>query len=1358
MVNTRGRPHTRVDGMEATASTADRPEGVEVVVRPPVQQSELLASVMLAMREEMAKQQEFLLKAMEDRDVNHRRSETVVENVVVGSGDEGIRVTAVERRSSEAPGNRKSCSYKSFLSRGPPEFFGSDDPAVCVKWIRAVEQAFGSSECGDDQRVRFDTQLLRDTALIWWNIVQSTLSPEVLAQLSWAEFKKKLLEEFCNERTMDRIEKEFLSLVKGSLTVREYTRQFMEKLDLVGHAAPTEKDKMKAYLNGLPADMQSMVHNFKASNLREMVEEAQFMEEMFAKGKSEKAVVVPEKRKWENSSVPPKRTRPFVGNRNFGSYQEARWCPRDCPVRGIICFECKTPGHSRKDCPKLVSGSAPARKENPPKVPGRAFQMTAEEARASADVVSGTFLINSIPARILFDTGASFSFVSELFRQKIVMPTTSLEDALVVEIADGSQVLIHEVLKQCTLSIEGREFPIDLLPMLIGGFDVVVGMDWLSNNHAEIVCSKKLIRLPNPSGEVVVIYGEKRKGEVALITMARARKCLVKGCSSFLAYVIDARLEKSKLEDVKIVREFPDIFPDDLPGLPPDRQVEFRIDLVPGAAPIAKAPYRLAPSEMQEMVAQLQELFEKGFIRPSSSPWGAPVLFVKKKDGTMRMCIDYRELNKATVKNRYPLPRIDDLFDQLQGAGCFSKIDLRSGYHQVKVREEDVPKTAFRTRYGHYEFLVMLFGLTNAPAVFMDLMNRVCRPFLDKSVIVFIDDILVYSRSETEHKQHLREVLEVLRKERLYAKFSKCDFWLKEVQFLGHVVTRDGVKVDPSKIEAMMNWEPPKSPFENRSFLGLAGYYRRFIQDFSKIASSLTVLTRKNVKFEWTETQEKAFRILQKKLCEAPILTLPEGSEDFVVYNDASKMGLGCVLMQRGKVIAYASRQLKVHEQNYPTHDLELAAMVFALKLWRHYLYDTKCTLFTDHKSLKYVFGQKELNMRQRRWLELLKDYDCELFYHPDKVNVVADALSRKDYSGCIRATHSRIELVSSLVEKIKTSQVEALLEENLKEESLEIPEWKWEHITMDFVTKLPKTLRGHDTIWVIVDRLTKSAHFLAMRETLPMDKLAKLYIDEVVSRHGIPLSIVSDHDSRFTSNFWDGFQKELGTRVKLSTAYHPQTDGQSERTIQTLEDMLRSCVIDFGGSWDTHLPLVEFAYNNSYHSSIGMAPFEALYGRKCRTPVCWIEAGEKQFAGPEIVQETADKVKCIRERMKAAQDRQKSYADKKRRPMEFQVGDRVMLKLELPPELSRIHNTFRVCYLRKCLAVEDSVIPLSELRVDEGNRCVEEPDAILERKSKKLRHKEVTLVKVQWKHHRGANVTWEAEEDMKRRYPHLFE
>ncbi|GJU09524.1 putative reverse transcriptase domain-containing protein, partial [Tanacetum coccineum] len=356
--------------------------------------------------------------------------------------------------------------------------------------------------------------------------------------------------------------------------------------------------------------------------------------------------------------------------------------------------------------------------------------------------------------------------------------------------------------------------------------------------------------------------------------------------------------------------------------LTPARPVEFQIDLIPGAAPVARAPYRLAPSEMKELSEQLQELSDKGFIRPSSSPWGAPVLFVKKKDGSFRMCIDYRELNKLTVKNRYPLPRIDDLFDQLQGSSIYSKIDLRSGYHQLRVREQDIPKTAFRTRYGHYEFQVMPFGLTNAPAVFMDLMNRVCKPYLDKFVIVFIDDILIYSKNEREHEEHLKTILELLKEEKLYAKFSKCEFWIPKVQFLGHVIDSRGIHVDPAKIESIKDWASPKTPTEIRQFLGLAGYYRRFIEGFSKIAKSMTKLTQKGIKFDWGEKEENAFQLIKQKLCSAPILALPEGSEDFVVYCDASHKGLGAVLMQREKVIAYASRQLKVHEKNYTTHDL----------------------------------------------------------------------------------------------------------------------------------------------------------------------------------------------------------------------------------------------------------------------------------------------------------------------------------------------------------------------------------------------------------------------------------------------------
>ncbi|GJU07197.1 putative reverse transcriptase domain-containing protein [Tanacetum coccineum] len=410
------------------------------------------------------------------------------------------------------------------------------------------------------------------------------------------------------------------------------------------------------------------------------------------------------------------------------------------------------------------------------------------------------------------------------------------------------------------------------------------------------------------------------------------------GCQLFLAQVTvkenQDKSDEKRLEDVPTVRDFPEVFPEDLPGLPPTRQVEFQIDLVPGAAPVARAPYRLAPSEMEELSTQLQELSDKGFIRPSSSPWGAPVLFVKKKDGSFRMCIDYRELNKLTVKNRYPLPRIDDLFDQLQGSSVYSKIDLRSGYHQLRVRNEDIPKTAFRTRYGHYEFQVMPFGLTNAPAVFMDLMNRVCRPYLDKFVIVFIDDILIYSKTKEEHDVHLRLILELLKKEELYAKFSKCDFWLSKVQFLGHVIDSEGIHVDPAKIESIKDWESPKTPTEIRQFLG-------------------------------------------------------------------------AVLMQKEKVIAYASCQLKIHEKNYTTHDLELGAVVFALKIWRHYLYGTKCVVYTDHKSLQYILDQKELNMRQRRLLELLCDYDCELRYHLGKANVVE---ARKEENYGIEDLHGMIK------------------------------------------------------------------------------------------------------------------------------------------------------------------------------------------------------------------------------------------------------------------------------------------------------------------------------------------------------------
>jgi hypothetical protein len=457
-------------------------------------------------------------------------------------------------------------------------------------------------------------------------------------------------------------------------------------------------------------------------------------------------------------------------------------------------------------------------------------------------------------------------------------------------------------------------------------------------------------------------------------------------------------VEANSIEDIRVVCEYPNIFPDDLPGRPPKRDIEFIIDLLPGTAPIAKRPYRMSVGELEELKKQLKELLHKGYIRPSSSPWGAPVIFVEKKDGTQRMCVDYRALNEVTIKNKYLLPRIKDLFDQLKGAKVFSKIDLRSGYHQLRIRPSDIAKIAFTTRYGLYEYTVMSIGLINAPAYFMYLMNKVFMEYLDKFVVVFIDDILVYSKNEEEHEGHLRLVLQKLRENQLYAKFSKCEFWLNEVSFLGHVITDGGIAVDPGKVKDVLKWEPPTTVSEIRSFLGLAGYYRRFIEGFSKIVKPLTSLLEKEKKFIWSEACQNSFEELKKRLTTALVLAMPDIYKSFDIYCDASKQGLGCVLMQEGHVIAYASRQLRKHEQNYPTHDLELAAVLHALKIWRHYLLGHRCQIYTDHKSLKYIFTQNDLNLRQRRWLELIKDYDLEIHYHPGKANVVANALTRKSY------------------------------------------------------------------------------------------------------------------------------------------------------------------------------------------------------------------------------------------------------------------------------------------------------------------------------------------------------------------------
>ncbi|GJX01521.1 putative reverse transcriptase domain-containing protein [Tanacetum coccineum] len=534
-----------------------------------------------------------------------------------------------------------------------------------------------------------------------------------------------------------------------------------------------------------------------------------------------------------------------------------------------------------------------------------------------------------------------------------------------------------------------------------------------------------------------------------------------------------------------------------------------------------------------------------------------------------------------------------------------------------------------------------------------------------------------------------------------------------------------GIHVDPAKIESIKDWASPKTPTEIHQFLGLAGYYRRFIEGFSKIAKSMMKLTQKGVKFDW-------------------------GSKDFVVYCDASHKGLGTVLMQREKVIAYASRQLKIHEKNYTTHDLELRSVVFALKIWRHYLYGTKCTVFTDHKSLQHILDQKELNMRQRRWLELLSDYDCDIRYHPRKANVVADALSHKERIKPLQSKYSihpssekmyqdmkklywwpnmKVDIATYVSKCLTCAKVKdkhqwpsGLLVQPAK------PEWKWDNITMDFITKLPKSLQHFDTIWVIVDRLTKSAHFLPIRENDPLNKLARLYLNRIVARHRIPVSIIYDRDGRFTSNFWRSFQKALGTDLSMSTAYHPKTNGQNERTIQTLEDMLRACVIDLERVENVLDQMCAWAEDGE--AQAGMVRNDPRnYGKDCPNPSRDSRARIDKSV-PLI----------------GAESRWSS-----------KLGIGLCSRMELPQELSRVHHTFHVSNMKKYYADEPLAMPLEGIHVDDKLQFVEEPVEIMEREIKRLKQSWIPLVKVRWNSRRGPEFTWEREDSFKQKYPQLF-
>ncbi|GKD86464.1 putative reverse transcriptase domain-containing protein [Tanacetum coccineum] len=695
----------------------------------------------------------------------------------------------------------RKCSYKEFMSCQPFNFKGTEGAVGLIHWFKRTESVFLHSNCTEDCKVKFATGTLTEEALSWWNSFSQPIGINEAYKTTWSEFKNLLIKKYLPRTEIKKMEHEFYNLTVKRNDIKTYVRRFQELAVLCPTMVPNSEKLIEVFIRGLPKSIEGNVTASKPQTLEEAITITQSNNNNNNRNNDHH-----QQQNRKQETVRAYAATPTENNRSSDQeLQKQRanhWKQPAASVSNLSCLW-------RERTLQKANNSVYGKQSFGPPPPLRD-----KNAHQDPNVVTGTFLLNQHLARVLFDSGADKSFVSISLASMLNIPSITLDTTYDIETADGNLVHTNTVNQGCTMILLNQPFEIDLMPIKLGSFDVVIGMDWLYKYHARIICDEKVVHIPI-DGETLII--------------------------------------------------------------------------------------------------------------------------------------------------------------------------------------RDIPKTAFRTRYRHYEFQVMPFGLTNAPAVFMDLMNRVCKPYLDKFVIVFIDDFLIYSRNKEEHADHLRIILELLKKEKLYAKFSKCEFWINIVQFLGHVIDSQGIHVDPSKIKAVKDWASPTTPTEIRQFLGLTGYYRRFIEGFLKIAKPLTELTQKNKKYIWGENQESAFQLLKQKLCEAPILALPEGNDDFVIYCDASLQGLVAVLMQREKVIAYASRQLKPHEENYTTHDLELGAVVFALKIWRHYLYGTKCTIFTDHKSLQHILDQKELNMRQRRWLELLADYDCEIRYHPGKANVVVDALSRKE-------------------------------------------------------------------------------------------------------------------------------------------------------------------------------------------------------------------------------------------------------------------------------------------------------------------------------------------------------------------------
>lgn len=1092
---------------------------------------------------------------------------------------------------------------------------------------------------------------------------------------------------------------------------------------------------------------------------------------------------------------------------------------------------------------------------------------------------------------ILVDSGSTHSFIDIALIKQLGI-SAEIISPLVVSVANSTKMTVDTVCKKVKYTVQGHIFQTDLRVFPLGGSDVVLGVDWLKEyNHVTFDFQKCSIII-NRGEDKVELWGTEYKSECKTISSKRLSKLLKNKQVSSQGYLCmisnhsdikwNSEYSSREVQVRDLLKEYKDVFKEPT-GLPPHRNQDHKIPLIEGSLPVNQRNYRVPYIQKAEIEKQIGEMLTSGVIQASTSPFASPVILVKKKDGSWRMCIDYRRLNDITVKNKYPIPVIDELLDELKEARWFTKLDLRSGYHQIRVAQEDIHKTAFRTHEGLYEFKVMPFGLTNAPASFQSLMNEVFQKNLRKNVLVFFDDILVYSKTFEEHLEHLREVLCKLRLHQLYAKESKCSFCQEQLEYLGHVISADGVATDPSKIQAMLDWPIPANIKQLRGFLGLTGYYRRFVRGYGIISKPLTELLKKGA-FQWSIQAQESFEMLKSAMATSPVLALPDYTKPFILETDASGTGVGAVLMQQGQPIAYFSKSLSIKQQAMSTYEKELLAIVMATHKWHSYLQGHHFIIKTDHQSLKYLLEQRLSTLLQQKWLAKLMGLDYEILYKKGKENVVADALSRKHESGDA-GEMNMISVVQNgwLADLLETyngdSEVQAILEgiarrdtdydkyqylqgiikyegriyvgtqkdlrnqimwefhdsavgghsgqeitfkrisqvffwPNMRREvntyvsscdvcqrvktgnqfpggllqPLPLPTQIWEDISLDFIEGLPKS-EGKECILVVVDRFSKVGHFLPLSHPFTATQVAQLFLDNIYKLHGLPKSIVSDIDKIFTSSFWKELFKLVGTQLHFSTAYHPQSDGQTERLNRCIEHYLRAMISSRPKKWCKWVPLAEWWYNTAHNSAIQRSPYEALYGVKPRQ-ICVPSQCRTSIDSVQDFQVSREAMNHIlHEAIVKAQHKYKFYADRKRRETTLQVGDLVFLKLQPYKQLSvairkhlklankfygpfkvlekigqvayklqlpsgnLIHPVFHISLLKKKVGSKYTVTSaLPKLRVE--GRFLVHPVKILDRKMVKKNNVAATQWLIQWSHAIPEDASWEDAASIMEQYP----